>query len=190
MLSLLPNIKIYGGDKRVSSVHNLVTDGDTIEIGSIKVDVFFTPCHTKGHVLYYAQDKENTPSLFTGDTLFIGGCGRFFEGSADQMHYALNKVIKSLPKETLIYCGHEYTVSNLKFALKVEPENQDVQNKLKWAQKQRENHLYTIPSTIGEEETFNPFMRTHMPQLRKNLNLVNATDEEVMAELRELKNKF
>lgn len=90
--------------------------------------VHFTPCHTAGHVLYEVNDnKGSTPSLFTGDTLFVAGCGRFFEGTAKQMYHALIEVVAKLPQETKVYCGHEYTQKNLEFAQTIEPKNSAIE---------------------------------------------------------------
>jgi len=97
--------------------------------------------------------------VFTGDTLFIAGCGRFFEGSATDMYRALVEILGALPPSTLVYCGHEYTVKNLKFAATVEPKSTAVADKLAWAKAQRDKGQPTVPSTIAEEFTFNPFMR-------------------------------
>jgi len=105
-------------------------------------------------------ESEGEPGVvFTGDTLFIAGCGRFFEGSATDMYRALVEILGSLPPSTLVYCGHEYTVKNLKFAATVEPNSKAVADKLAWAKAQRDKGQPTVPSTIAEEFTFNPFMR-------------------------------
>eukprot|EP01102_Stenamoeba_stenopodia_P012797 TRINITY_DN4071_c0_g1_i2.p2 TRINITY_DN4071_c0_g1~~TRINITY_DN4071_c0_g1_i2.p2 ORF type:complete len:212 (+),score=43.64 TRINITY_DN4071_c0_g1_i2:359-994(+) len=129
MKKLLPQVEILGGDDRIDHTRK-VGHGDEYRLDDLHVRVFFTPCHTSGHVLYLVNNSSNGNSgaqaLFTGDTLFIGGCGRFFEGTAEQMDYALNTVVAALPHDTLVYCGHEYTVKNLEFALSIEPDNQDI----------------------------------------------------------------
>jgi len=189
----LGGVKVYGGDDRVEAVTNIVGEGDQIEVGFLKVKVLSTPCHTSGHVLYQVSDsnEETKPiALFTGDTLFIGGCGRFFEGTAEQMHHALCEVIASLPLDTEIYCGHEYTVKNLQFALTVDPHNQAVKDKLEWAKKQRESNLSTIPSTVAEELSYNPFMRVAQPEISETIGMSGASPIEVMAQVRKLKDKF
>jgi len=194
MKQLYPDLKIYGGDERVEGINKIVKNGDVIKIGdNLQVLVHFTPCHTKGHVLYELVDlsEKQARAIFTGDTLFIGGCGRFFEGTPDQMNYALNKVIKSLPNDTLVYCGHEYTEKNLKFALTVEPENKDLLNKYEWAKKQRDQKLPTVPSTVAEEFTYNPFMRVDEPTVRTGLGLPLTSDSDfVMGELRKTKDNW
>ncbi|KAJ8431486.1 hypothetical protein Cgig2_032257 [Carnegiea gigantea] len=123
--------------------------------------------HTKGHISYYVTGKdEETAAVFTGDTLFIAGCGKFFEGTAEQMYQSLCVTLGSLPKPTRVYCGHEYTVKNLQFALTVEPENTKIAEKLSLAQNQRTAGLPTIPSTIAEELETNPFMRVDVPEVQ------------------------
>lgn len=110
--------------------------------------------------LYVFVESEGEPGVvFTGDTMFVAGCGRFFEGSANDMYRALIEVLGTLPPSTLVYCGHEYTVKNLKFAATVEPKSAAVADKLAWAKAQRDKGQPTVPSTIAEEFTFNPFMR-------------------------------
>jgi len=188
--SAIKGIEVYGGDDRIPAITKKVGDGDSLEVGSIKIKVFFTPCHTSGHVLYLAKQGDEAGSLFTGDTLFIGGCGRFFEGTAEQMHHALNKVIASLPDNTKVYCGHEYTKKNLEFAQHVEPNNTAVQQKLAWADQKTQNGEHTVPSTVGDEKTFNPFMRVENPEFVKSLKLEKSDPISAMAHLRELKNNF
>lgn len=157
------SIPVVGGpgEGAVEAVTRQVTTGDSVAVGSLSVDVLFTPCHTRDHVLYHCQD-----ALFTGDTLFIGGCGRFFSGVPAEMHHALNEVVAKLPAETKIYCGHEYTASNLRFAAHVEPENAAVKQKLDWALRKTAASEFTIPSTVAEELETNPFMRVDQPAVR------------------------
>lgn len=138
-----------------------VTTGDTVAVGALRVEALFTPCHTRDHVLYRCQD-----ALFTGDTLFVAGCGRFFAGTPAEMHHALNEVVAQLPPETRIFCGHEYTASNLRFAAHVEPENAAVKQKLDWALQKTAAGEPTIPSTVAEEIETNPFMRVSQPAVQ------------------------
>ncbi|XP_070159670.1 transmembrane protein 104 homolog isoform X5 [Polyergus mexicanus] len=163
------NLSIYGGDDRIEAIDHKVTHNDTFNIGNLSVKCLATPCHTRGHICYYVTGEEHLPSVFTGDTLFAGGCGRFFEGSADQMYKALIEILGSLPEETKVYCGHEYTSNNLKFGLHVEPENKAIQEKLNWSRTQRANNLPTLPSTIKDEKLTNPFMRVHEPTVMKHV---------------------
>ncbi|RAW27502.1 hypothetical protein PC110_g16115 [Phytophthora cactorum] len=148
-------IPVVGGPGHaVEAQTQSVTDGDVAKLGDLNVKVYYTPCHTRDHVLYHCQD-----ALFTGDTLFIAGCGRFFSGNPAEMHHALNEVVAKLPEETKIYCGHEYTASNLRFAAHVEPDNEVVQKKLAWSIEKTKNGDPTVPSTVKEELATNPFMR-------------------------------
>lgn len=181
-------ISVYGGDDRVQGITDKVGQDSVIEVGNLKVHVKFTPCHTSGHVLFYTEDN-NDRYVFTGDTLFIGGCGRFFEGSAAQMVDAL-KQIADLPSDTKVMCGHEYTVANLTFAASVDPKNDVLKEKLKWAKQQRTNNQFTIPSTVAEELAINPFMRVHVPEIQNAVSLPGGDVVDVMAELRTRKNGF
>jgi hydroxyacylglutathione hydrolase len=136
-----------------------------------------------------SQEGARSPAVFTGDTLFISGCGRFFEGNAEQMNHALNNVLLSLPPETRVYCGHEYTVANLKFAHQVEPQNAAVVNKLHWAEQQRAKNAPTVPSTIREEITYNPFMRVSQHSVQEHARTV-GNPIETMRVIRSEKDAF
>jgi len=187
---LISGLTILGGDDRIPALTNKVKEGDTFNVGTLKIKVLFTPCHTAGHVLYLVDSGKAPLALFTGDTLFIGGCGRFFEGTAEQMHHALNEVIAKLPPNTEVYCGHEYTKKNLEFALHIEPNNEDVKKKLQWATHQSESNLSTVPSNVGEELLYNPFMRVEQPNVASAVGKAGEGAVAVMAALREAKNKF
>ncbi|KAK9723022.1 Cytoplasmic glyoxalase II, variant 2 [Basidiobolus ranarum] len=113
LLSQKPELAVYGADNRIAKVTNFVKDNDMFKIGSLNVTCLMTVCHTNGSVSYYVTDGEDK-AVFTGDTLFVGGCGRFFEGTPEDMHHSLSNVLALLPKDTKVYCGHEYTKSNLK----------------------------------------------------------------------------
>ncbi|VDN55795.1 unnamed protein product [Dracunculus medinensis] len=152
-------ISIYGFDERINKLTNKVADGDKLTVGNLKIECIHTPCHTSGHICYYTVDDNNQKAVFTGDTLFIGGCGRFFEGTAQQMYDALCVKLAKLPDETEVYCGHEYTTSNLLFARSVEKNNKKIEEKLKWSKMKDNSKEFTVPSTIGDEKIFNPFMR-------------------------------
>ncbi|XP_034174426.1 transmembrane protein 104 homolog isoform X2 [Osmia lignaria lignaria] len=154
-------LQVYGGDDRIDALTHKVKHNDTFNIGRLQVKCLATPCHTTGHICYYVVGDQNPPALFSGDTLFAGGCGRFFEGTAEQMYTALIKILGSLPDETKVYCGHEYTGNNLKFGKFVEPENSAIHRKMEWVRIQREKNHPTVPSTIQEEKLTNPFMRVH-----------------------------
>ncbi|ORX91150.1 hydroxyacylglutathione hydrolase [Basidiobolus meristosporus CBS 931.73] len=182
-LSLKPGLAVYGADERVDKLTNFVKDNEEFKIGTLNVKCLMTVCHTKGSVSYFVSD-DSDKAVFTGDTLFIGGCGRFFEGTAEEMYNSLVNVLASLPKETKVYCGHEYTKSNLKFALSVDPENPALKEKYLWCN----SNPVTVPSTIGEELAFNPFMRVSDAKIQQNVG--KSEPVEVMAKLRELKNHY
>ncbi|XP_031771883.1 transmembrane protein 104 homolog isoform X2 [Apis florea] len=154
------NLQVYGGDDRIEALTCKVKHNDIFNIGKLQVQCLSTPCHTTGHICFYITDQD-IPAVFTGDTLFVAGCGRFFEGTAEQMYKALIEILGSLPNETKVYCGHEYTANNLKFAKHVEPENEAIRQKIEWVRIQREKNNPSVPSTIQEEKLTNPFMRVH-----------------------------
>nr|XP_002130731.1 hydroxyacylglutathione hydrolase, mitochondrial-like [Ciona intestinalis] len=181
------NLKVYGGDDRIDGITTKAVEGLEFNVGSLEIRCLFTPCHTTGHICYFVKNP-NTPAVFTGDTLFVSGCGRFFEGTAEQMYSSLVKKLSILPPATQVYCGHEYTVSSLKFAQFVQPNNQHVLEKLNWSIKQRENNQPTIPSTIAEEMLYNPFMRVENEELQKRCK--TSTPVETMKFLRNEKDHF
>uniref|UniRef100_A0A669DI85 Hydroxyacylglutathione hydrolase, mitochondrial n=1 Tax=Oreochromis niloticus TaxID=8128 RepID=A0A669DI85_ORENI len=190
MLKLMPGLKVYGGDDRVDAITKKVSHSNTFKVGSLNVKCLSTPCHTTGHICYYVTKENSTepPAVFTGDTLFVAGCGKFFEGTAEQMHKALIEILGRLPPETHVYCGHEYTVNNLKFARHVEPDNEVIQEKLAWAKEKCNNGEPTIPSTLADEFTYNPFMRVKEPSVQE---YVKQTDPiETMRSLRKEKDHF
>lgn len=152
---------VYGGDDRIGALTNKVVQNDTFKIGSLSVTCLFTPCHTTGHICYFVEAPGGEKAVFTGDTLFLAGCGRFFEGTADQMYSALVDKLGKLPDETKVFCGHEYSLQNLKYASHVEPENKEILKKIEWSKVQREANQPTVPSTIAEEKRINPFMRVN-----------------------------
>ncbi|KAI9905175.1 hypothetical protein PsorP6_013791 [Peronosclerospora sorghi] len=166
-----------------------VSGGETFQLGAAKVKVLNVACHTKAHVAYVVTgDAETPPLLFPGDTLFVGGCGRFFEGTSEDMYRALYEVILTLPKDTKVYCGHEYTMSNLRFALSVDPSNQALRDKLAAVRIRRAKQLPTVPSSLREEMLYNPFLRVHCDTIR---NAVGGTDPvSVLENLRRRKDSF
>jgi len=143
-----------------------------------------------GHIAYYFPALK---AVFTGDTLFIAGCGRVFEGKADTMVASLGR-LAALPDDTQVYCGHEYTEKNLQFALTLEPNNAALKTKYEWTRKTRAEGKFTVPSTIGDEKRFNPFLRTDSAELRASLRKIDpAVGDEpvaVFAKTRELKDRF
>lgn len=102
-------LQVFGGDDRIGALTDKVKQGDTLKIGNLNVTCYHTPCHTSGHICYFVEGPKGEKAVFTGDTLFLGGCGRFFEGNAEQMYSALIEKLGTLPDETQVFCGHEYT---------------------------------------------------------------------------------
>nr|CAB3251763.1 hydroxyacylglutathione hydrolase, mitochondrial-like [Phallusia mammillata] len=187
LVSRVKGLDVYAGDDRIDGMTKKVNHGQSFNFGSLTVQCLSTPCHTSGHICYFVEGGE-TPVVFTGDTLFLSGCGKFFEGTAEQMHRALVDILGALPADTKVYCGHEYSVGSLTYSAFVDPENQTLQNKLKWAKQQRQNGLPTIPSTIGEELLYNPFMRVNDLTIQKRCGTKNGI--ETMGFLRNEKNTF
>ncbi len=163
-----------------------VQEGDKIKFGSAILHILEIPGHTLDHLAYY-----NNEILFSGDTLFSAGCGKVFEGTYEQMHNSLSK-LSQLTDETLIYCGHEYTLSNLQFAKKVEPDNLAINKKILSVTKMRKNNISTLPSTLFIEKKINPFLRCAVPHVIKAAeNFAGkklASPAEVFTCLREWKN--
>ena len=178
-------IKVYGGDERVPGVNVILKDGDRFRLGELEINAIKTPGHTTSSISFNVIDHStNQRAVFTGDTLFVGGCGRFFEGTAQDMHESLIKKLGKLPLDTKVYCGHEYTRSNLKFASSVDPTNLKLRAKIQEIQ-----HLsVTVPSTIEQELDINPFMRVETRQLQNEMKIPDPV--ELMAHLRKLKNQF
>ncbi|NQV32858.1 MAG: hydroxyacylglutathione hydrolase [Phycisphaeraceae bacterium] len=146
--------QVVGADaSRIKGLDRLVCDGEKLEMGGVTFEVIATPGHTSTSVCYYSADIKPNGVVFTGDTLFIGGCGRLFEGSGAQMFHALSRLAQ-LPDETLVYCGHDYTVENLEFAQTIEPENDQICEQLKRARQQPLYH-----STMRQEKLSNVFVR-------------------------------
>lgn len=140
---------------KIPGLDRLLNDADTVTLGDEELRVIATPGHTLGHISYWAPDSG---MLFCGDTLFSLGCGRLVEGTPEQMFASLER-LKDLPDETRVYCGHEYTLSNAKFCLSLAPESKILQEKMLMVAKLRANDLPTIPSTLAEEKTLNPFLQ-------------------------------
>jgi len=163
----------FNGDaKRIPEIDILLKDNEIWNSGNFKAKIIHIPGHTKGHICFYFFEEN---LLFTGDTLFSLGCGRIFEGTYEQMYNSLNK-LKSLPKETKIYCGHEYTLNNSKFCLEHDSENSSLLKKIEFIKQQRNNNLPTIPSTLQDEIDCNIFLR--------------ANDLKSFSKLRDLKDNF
>jgi hydroxyacylglutathione hydrolase len=178
-------------DTRVPGLDRAVGNGDSMTFGSSTVEVIATPGHTRSDVCYYMRpcldDKHG--AVWTGDTLFIGGCGRLYEGSPELMWESLLK-LATLPPDTLVYPGHEYVIENFEFALTIEPENQTVRERLSDIREIRKAGRTTVPSTIREERLTNPFLRAAGPEMGVAIGMPHASAVEVFTELRKRKNEF
>ena len=170
---------------RIPDVDMAVGEGDNFKVGSFDFVTMETPGHTSGHVSFYSADEK---LLFAGDTLFSLGCGRLFEGTASQMWTSLSR-LAGLPGDTKLYCGHEYTLSNAKFAIKHDPENSALRARISEAEALRAKGAFTLPSTLGREKETNPFLRAAEPALAASVGLTGHAPVEVFAALREAKNK-
>ena len=184
-------VPVYGpGSEAIPTVTHRLKEGDSVYLSelSLRLSILDIPGHTAGHIAYYGANL-----LFCGDTLFSCGCGRLFEGTAQQMYISLNKLAK-LPDETGVYCGHEYTLANINFARLVEPENQAITQLQISAEKQRKSNLPTLPSTIAMEKACNPFLRCTQPEVIRNASNYagkSLTDPvSVFAAIREWKNNI
>jgi len=182
----------YHSDRgRVPGQTHYLEDGEEVRVGKeICAEVLFNPGHTLGAISYYLQTAA---AVFTGDTLFAAGCGRLFEGSAEQMHLSLKR-ITSLSEDTKIYCGHEYTESNLRFAAEVEPGNADIADRLHRVMAMREKGLSTMGFTVAQELRTNVFVRTEVPEVAKsardNEGVKSGAATEVFSALRAWKDRF
>lgn len=191
LATLVPGIQIVGSAYESAEAVNFKMESGTTHVirdSQLRFSALRTPCHTMGHLCFYF-DTEN-PAVFSGDTLMVAGCGKFFEGNAGDMEASLNQTLAQLPDQTMVFCGHEYTVTNLSFATTVDPTNTRVIEKLAWAKQQVAKDQPTVPSTIGDEKMSNPFMRTSDSGIAKTLGLANASSTEIMKVLREKKNSF
>jgi len=182
-------LTVIGPEKeadRIPGIDRRVKEGDTVSIGRQSARVIETPGHTAGHITYHFADAG---IAFTADTLFALGCGRLLECKPPVMLESLKK-IAALPPETVIYCGHEYTESNARFALTVDPTNSALKERARKVEAMRREGKPTLPTTLAEELATNPFLRWHDPAIRRNLDMENASDEEVFAEIRKRKDVF
>ncbi|MEE8556259.1 MAG: hydroxyacylglutathione hydrolase [Myxococcota bacterium] len=195
----VPVLGHVSDSQRIPGFTDGLEEGDTVSIGGLRAEILFIPAHTRGHIAYVFPG-----AVFCGDTLFAAGCGRLFEGTPEMMHRALNEKLSSLPDDTRVYCGHEYTESNLKFALHVEPENRATQEKMEWVRERRAKAApdwhdateeeMTIPSTIAEEKATNPFMRVDSMEIVQNVRRSSPASGEdgaaVLGRIRAMKDSF
>jgi hydroxyacylglutathione hydrolase len=182
-------VSIFGpAGERIPACTHALDEGSRVELAGLHFDVFATPGHTLGHIMFYGHGL-----LFCGDTLFSAGCGRLFEGTPQQMHASLSRVA-ALPGETKVYCGHEYTEANLRFAQAVEPNNPDIRARLDHVRQLRAQGLPTLPSTIADEMRINPFLRCHIDAVRRAAQTHDgrsmSSDVEIFASIRRWKDGF
>ena len=185
--------RVYGhtSDRgRIPGQTQYIQEGDTFEIGHLEVKVLHIPGHTLGAVAYVVTNDTDDPVVFTGDTLFIGGCGRLFEGDPPMMHRSLSK-LAALDPRTRVYAGHEYTESNLRFAAHVEPSNLAIAQARARAQQLRKDNRPTMGATIAEELSYNPFLRVDSKEIRGTLGISeNASAAESLGAIRAAKDAF
>ena len=184
-------VEVYGhksDQNRIPGLTHGVEEGDEVKIGEIKGTVFFIPGHTTGHIAFLFDNN-----LFCGDTLFTAGCGRLFEGTPEQMHASLKKLM-ALPDNTKVYCGHEYTESNLRFAISLEPRNPKLASRFERVQGLRSRGTSTVPSTLEEEKQTNPFLRWDSKEIQASVKSVNPSTAldpvSVFAAVRKMKDSF
>lgn len=185
--------KVYGpAREKIPARDEALGDGEQIVVLGIQLRVIEVPGHTSGHIAYFHDDPQQ-PWLLSGDTLFAGGCGRLFEGTAAEMFASL-QALSALPAATLIYCTHEYTLSNLRFAVAVEPRNPQLAERLKQVNRLREQDRITLPSDLHTERLTNPFLRSAEPAVAAAASLHAGrqlgTPEGVFATLRAWKDSF
>jgi hydroxyacylglutathione hydrolase len=170
---------------KVPGIDSQVGEGGTFTFGAHEVRVFDTPGHTAGHITYWLPADG---VAFAGDTLFAIGCGRVIEGNAQMMWTSLQKLM-ALPKETVVYCGHEYTQANARFALTIEPDNAALQKRAKEVDALRAAGKPTLPTKIGIELDTNPFLRPHVPAIQQRLGMAGKPEWQIFGEIRERKNR-
>ncbi len=192
LLQRFPAAEVYASQEdqgRIPGQTQVLKEGDRITFANRTGQIFFVPGHTSGHIAYYfaPETSADAGELFCGDTLFAGGCGRLFEGTAAQMQPSLAK-LKALPDNTRIWCAHEYTLSNLKFALSVDPDNQDLRDRFTQVTQARQQNQPTIPALLATEKSTNPFLRWDSPALQAIAH--SQEPIAVFAHIRRLKDHF
>lgn len=191
LIKKFPKAIVYGGEKdrdRIPHQQVFLKGGDRVTFGNREAQVFFVPGHTYAHIAYYFPAvSDEGGELFCGDTLFAGGCGRLFEGTPAQMLDSIDQ-FRQLPDDTRVWCAHEYTLGNLKFALTVDGENPDLQERMITASAMRQRGEATVPSTIGLEKRTNPFMRWDIPAIQRSAGI--DIPDRVFARIRGQKDNF
>jgi len=191
VLEAHPGIEVWAHERdrdRIAGVTRTVRHGDDVSVGGMGFRALHVPGHTLGAIAWVSSG-----AAFTGDTLFVGGCGRIFEGTAPMMYASLQDVLAGLPRETKVYCGHEYTLSNLRFAQHVEPSNERVNEALARVESLRSAKEPSVPSTIGQELMTNPFLRSAEPavvEFARQHDAGGVDPVSVFAAVRAAKNQF
>jgi hydroxyacylglutathione hydrolase len=175
-----------GDDGRIPGISRQVGEGDSFAFGGFEVSVLETPGHTLDHISYWIPSAK---VVFAADALFAMGCGRVFEGTAEMMWGSLAK-LAALPDDTVVYCGHEYTQANARFALTIEPGNEELVARAAEVDEKRKADQATLPTTIGLEKRTNPFLRVNEPGIRAFLGMEDASPAEVFGEIRTRKDNF
>lgn len=187
--SAFPGLSVCGARKdayRLEGLDVQVEEGNHVFVGATRARVLETPGHTTGHLAYYFLAEE---AVFVGDTLFSLGCGRVFEGTMETMYNSLEKLAE-LPDETRVYCGHEYTQANARFALTVDPDNPMLLERAREVDALRQEGRYTLPTTILLERATNPFLRSEDPLVQRAMGMSDSDPVEVFAKMRDRKNNF
>ena len=190
-LSRKLNIDIYGPSNNINEINKRVKNSDHISILGIDFKIIEVPGHTLDHIAFYSFN-DGEPILFCGDTLFAGGCGRIFEGTYEQMFESLNK-LSSLPKNTKIYCGHEYTLSNLKFAIEADSSNKDLIKEYEQIKRLRNIDCPSLPSTLDRELKVNPFLRYDNYSIKNKIKKefgISGNGLDIFTALRKWKDSF
>ena len=185
------SIDVYGPNNNINSINIRVSNESKINLLGIEFEVIEIPGHTLDHIAFFSENNGN-PILFCGDTLFAGGCGRVFEGTFEQMHDSLS-ILKNLPLNTKIYCGHEYTESNLKFAKSVEPLNQRMVSRYNDVIELRKQGIPTLPTTIKLELETNPFLRVGLEEIQETISKkfnTSKNEKDIFSALRQWKDNF
>ena len=184
-------VDVFGPFNNIQTIRKKLKGGDRLNVIGIEFEIIEIPGHTLDHIAFYSENNGR-PILFCGDTLFAAGCGRVFEGTYEQMFESLIK-LKNLPTNTNIYCGHEYTLSNLKFAKEVEPFNKDILSRYNKVLKLREKGTPSVPSTLSTELKTNPFLRCDNKEVQENISSkfkITKENKEIFKALRSWKDNF
>lgn len=194
LLAHFPNAHVYGSDhdfqkRRIPGQTHALNDGDRLTLFDRTAEILFVPGHTQGHLVYYFPpvNPDGMGDLFCGDTLFAGGCGRLLEGNPTQMRRSLSR-LRELPDQTHVWCAHEYTLKNLHFALSLQTDNPQLQQRFERVQTWRQLHKSTVPSLLGLEKQTNPFLRWDDPAIQAAVN--HHDPNRVFAKLRGKRDLF